>query len=280
MRASTYRRHGDGISLLPAIWVPGREFQKRFSSAEPLEVASAASTGRSVAYRKLRQHLRRLSAPLEPDGVENTDLGRQLEAKSLGARLWRLEARQASTRHRHFDQEELYLLLEGDGAIRVDGDLLTLAPLDTRAGRARSTRQIFNDTDADQLWFVSGAPPEAANTLEMSPEHVLAALYPDGPSVAPGAQLATVSQGASRPAPGRRRSWGRSLRGDHSQPRAHGLHGRRLGAARAGHQGLRAFDHGSMLGCCRSNSVRRSIARQVAVRRGRAASIVALGSAR
>ena len=31
-------------------------------------------------------------------------------------------------------------------------------------------RQPFNDTDADQLWLVVGAPPEGANTLEMSEE--------------------------------------------------------------------------------------------------------------
>ena len=52
-------------------------------------------------------------------GVLNTDLGKQLEASALGARLWRLEPGQASTRHRHREQEELYVLLEGTGRIRV-----------------------------------------------------------------------------------------------------------------------------------------------------------------
>jgi uncharacterized cupin superfamily protein len=117
-------------------------------------------------------------------GIENTDLGRQLEAKQLGARFWRLKPGQASTRHRHVDQEELYLLLEGSGRIRVDEDLLTLEPLDAVLVEPDSVRQVFNDTDADQLWFVTGAPPEAANTLEMSPEQ-LAALYPDGPKALP-----------------------------------------------------------------------------------------------
>ena len=40
-------------------------------------------------------------------------------------------------------------------------------------------RQIFNDTDADALWLVFGAPPEYANTLEMAPE-TIATMYPDG----------------------------------------------------------------------------------------------------
>src|SRR3954453_14055155 len=113
-------------------------------------------------------------------GIENTDLGGQLEAAALGARLWRLKPGQASTRHRHRDQEELYVLLEGSGRIRVDDEPLTLSPLDSLLVEPGSVRQLFNDTGADQLWLVAGAPPEQANTLEMSEER-LHELYPDGP---------------------------------------------------------------------------------------------------
>jgi uncharacterized cupin superfamily protein len=69
--------------------------------------------------------------PSNQMGVLNTDLGRQLQASSLGARLWRLAPGQASTKHRHDEQEELYLLLEGEGRARVGDDVLTLAPLDS-----------------------------------------------------------------------------------------------------------------------------------------------------
>lgn len=116
--------------------------------------------------------------------VANTDLGRQLGASNLGARLWRLEPGQASTRHRHPRQEELYVLLEGRGRMRVDGDALTLEPLDAVRVDADSIRQLFNDTDADQLWLVVGAPQEPANTLEMTEEQ-LRKLYPDGPKALP-----------------------------------------------------------------------------------------------
>ena len=117
--------------------------------------------------------------------VLNTDLGRQLETQALGARLWRLAPGQASTRHRHAVQEELYVLLEGTGRIRIDGaDPLTLGPLDVLVVEPRSVRQIFNDTGEDALWLVVGAPPEAANTLEMSEEQ-LRDLYPDGPKALP-----------------------------------------------------------------------------------------------
>lgn len=116
--------------------------------------------------------------------VENTDLGKQLGAEKMGARLWRLAPGQASTKHRHFEQEELYVLLEGEGRVRVDEEVLTLAPLDTLLVDADSTRQLFNDTASEQLWLVVGAPPELANTLEMAPEQ-LARLYPDGPKALP-----------------------------------------------------------------------------------------------
>jgi quercetin dioxygenase-like cupin family protein len=115
----------------------------------------------------------------------NTDLGKQLEASALGARMWRLEPGQASTRHKHFDQEELYVLLEGEGRVRVDDEVLTLAPLDTLLVEPDSVRQLFNDSDADQLWLVVGAPPEAiTSTLEMSEEQ-LRHMYPDGPKALP-----------------------------------------------------------------------------------------------
>ena len=122
--------------------------------------------------------------PSNQMGVLNTDLGKQLGAATLGARLWRLAPGQASTRHRHADQDELYVLLEGRGRVRVADELLTLAPLSALYVEAETVRQVFNDTDADALWLVVGAPPEAANTLEMTPEQ-LERLYPDGPRALP-----------------------------------------------------------------------------------------------
>jgi quercetin dioxygenase-like cupin family protein len=117
-------------------------------------------------------------------GVLNTDLAKQLEATALGARLWRLEPGQASTRHRHRSQEELYVLLEGTGRIRIGDESLTLAAMDALLVEPGTVRQVFNDSDVDALWLVAGAPPEPANTLEMT-EAELRELYPDGPKVLP-----------------------------------------------------------------------------------------------
>ena len=122
--------------------------------------------------------------PSNQMGVANTDLAKQLEARTLAARLWCLEPGQASTRHRHADQAELYVLLEGTGRMRVGEELLTLDPVSAVHVEADTVRQLFNDTATDALWLVVGAPLEAANTLEMTDEQ-LRFIYPDGPKALP-----------------------------------------------------------------------------------------------
>ncbi len=137
-----------------------------------------------MAYRLLRS-ADAFWRPSNQMQTPNTDLGKQLEASQLGARMWRLEPGKASTKHRHFSQEELYVLLEGEGRVRIGDEVLALAPLDTLLVDPDSDRQLFNDTDADQLWLVVGAPrEEITSTLEMSEEQ-LRHMYPDGPKSLP-----------------------------------------------------------------------------------------------
>jgi hypothetical protein len=112
-------------------------------------------------------------------GMLDSDLGRQLDAQTLGVRLWRLESGQALTRHRHRAHVERSVLRERRGRIRIDDRPLTRASSAVRV-EPESIRQLFNDTDADRPWLIVGAPPEAANTLEMTPEN-LAWYCPDGP---------------------------------------------------------------------------------------------------
>jgi uncharacterized cupin superfamily protein len=122
--------------------------------------------------------------PSNQMGVLNTDLARQLGTDRLGARLWRLRPGQASTRHRHLQQTELYVLLDGIGRIRIGRELLTLDPLSALVVDPEEVRQVFNDTDTDALWLIVGSPGEPGSTLEMSSEQ-LARLYPDGPKALP-----------------------------------------------------------------------------------------------
>ena len=113
-------------------------------------------------------------------GVENCDLAGQLAAPGLGARLWRMRPGQANTRHRHRTQTEVYVLLEGRGRLRVDDELLTLTPMSAVAVDPESVRQAFNDTSADQLWLIIGAPAEGRPAGDE-----IAYMYPDGPQALP-----------------------------------------------------------------------------------------------
>lgn len=117
-------------------------------------------------------------------GTLNTDLAKQLGATTLGARLWRLKPGEYSTRHRHRSTHELYVVLEGEGRVRIGEESLSLPRLSALLVEPDTVRQLFNDTDEDVLWLVVGAPPEPANTLEMTPE-TLAFIYPDGPKAPP-----------------------------------------------------------------------------------------------
>jgi uncharacterized cupin superfamily protein len=142
-----------------------------------------AVEGGVTGYRVLSQddaHWR----PSNQMGVPNTDLAKQLGAETMGARLWRLAPGQASTRHRHRRTVELYLVLEGTGRLLLGEDMLTVPRHSAVLVEPEVTRQPFNDTSAEQLWLVVGAPPEPANTLEMSEED-LRYLYPDGPKALP-----------------------------------------------------------------------------------------------
>jgi uncharacterized cupin superfamily protein len=118
-------------------------------------------------------------------GVQNTNLGAQLGATTLGARVWILQPGQASTRHRHPAAHELYVLLSGVGRVRVDGELLTLAAGDSLLVEPEIVRQLFNDTDEDQRWLVVGAPTEPASSLAMLTPAELELMYPDGPQALP-----------------------------------------------------------------------------------------------
>ena len=118
-------------------------------------------------------------------GVLNTDLGKQLQAQRLGARLWRLRSRPGLDKASPSNPGGACTCCsEGTGRLRVDDELLTLDPMSAVAIESGTIRQLFNDTDDDQLWLVVGAPPEVANTLRMSDDD-LAWLYPDGPKALP-----------------------------------------------------------------------------------------------
>ncbi len=118
--------------------------------------------------------------------VMNADIAGQLGCSELSARMWRLQPGQANTRHRQRDELEVYVLLEGTGRIRIGDEVLSLEPIAAVAVDPVTVRQVFNDTDREQLWLIVGAPRD-----KLTPEDA-AWVYPDGrealpPELSPGA---------------------------------------------------------------------------------------------
>jgi quercetin dioxygenase-like cupin family protein len=111
--------------------------------------------------------------------VMNTDVAGALELTTLSARFWRLEPGQANTRHRQREELEVYVLLEGTGRIRVGEEVLTLEPLSAVAVDANTVRQVFNDTDAQQLWLIFGSPRDTLTAQDAE------WVYPDGRQAMP-----------------------------------------------------------------------------------------------
>lgn len=92
--------------------------------------------------------------------IPNADFLERTGSENLSARLWRLPPKSANTLHKHIRQEEFYFVLEGTGRMRVGDKTLTVPKHGGVLVGPEQLRQVFNDTDADVLWLIVGAPEE------------------------------------------------------------------------------------------------------------------------
>jgi mannose-6-phosphate isomerase-like protein (cupin superfamily) len=92
--------------------------------------------------------------------IPNADYLERAGSENLSARLWRLRPKSASTLHKHIRQEEFYFVLEGLGRMRVGDETLTVPKYGGVLVGPDQLRQVFNDTDAEVLWLIVGAPEE------------------------------------------------------------------------------------------------------------------------
>ncbi len=92
--------------------------------------------------------------------IPNADFLERTKSEILGARLWRLPPKSASTLHKHIRAEEFYFVVEGVGRIRVGDDTLTVPTHGGVLVGPSQLRQVFNDTESDVLWLIVGAPEE------------------------------------------------------------------------------------------------------------------------
>src|SRR5882724_351037 len=114
--------------------------------------------------------------------IPNADFLERTKSEILGARLWRLPAKTANTLHRHPRMEEFYFVVEGIGRIRIGEETLTVPKYGGVLVGPAQLRQVFNDTEAEVLWLIIGAPEkelEAGETLDQK------LVYPTDPMQLP-----------------------------------------------------------------------------------------------
>jgi mannose-6-phosphate isomerase-like protein (cupin superfamily) len=129
--------------------------------------------------------------------IPNADFLERTGSENLAARLWRLPSKSASTLHKHLRQEEFYFVLEGTGRIRIGDETLTVPRYGGVLVGPEQLRQVFNDTDAEVLWLIVGAPEELELLQGSKSKIDLSLIYPVDPK-----QLPRELDGVTWPPPG------------------------------------------------------------------------------
>ena len=117
--------------------------------------------------------------------IPNADYLERTGSENLGARLWRLPPRSANTLHKHIRAEEFYFVLEGVGRMRVGDETLTVPKYGGVLVGPGQLRQVFNDTDADVLWLIVGAPEETEFLSGAKTTPDISLIYPFDPKQLP-----------------------------------------------------------------------------------------------
>jgi mannose-6-phosphate isomerase-like protein (cupin superfamily) len=125
--------------------------------------------------------------------IPNADYLERTGTEQMGARLWRLPPKSANTLHKHIRAEEFYFVLEGTGRMRVGDETLTVPCYGGVLVGPDLMRQVFNDTDAEVLWLIIGAPEEPEFLHGSKSTGVnLSLFYPTDPTQLPD-ELAGIS---------------------------------------------------------------------------------------
>jgi mannose-6-phosphate isomerase-like protein (cupin superfamily) len=117
--------------------------------------------------------------------IPNADYLERTGSENLGARLWRLPPKSANTLHKHIRQEEFYFVLEGTGRLRVGDETLTVPRYGGVLVGPDQLRQVFNDTDAEVLWLIIGAPEELEFLPGAKTKPDMSLIYPTDPTQLP-----------------------------------------------------------------------------------------------
>ncbi len=99
-----------------------------------------------------------------PDGIEARFARTALEGKSFGLSLMKLgPSFRVPFGHKHTEQEEVYVLLSGSARLKLDDEVLELAPLDAvRIGTGTMRAMEAGPDGAEYIAFGAGQNPRDA----------------------------------------------------------------------------------------------------------------------
>ena len=117
--------------------------------------------------------------------IRNADFLERTGSENLSARFWRYPPNSAGTLHKHIRQEEFYFVLEGTGRMRVGDETLTVPRYGDVLVGPDQLRQVFNDTDAEVLWLIVGAPEELEFLPGATTKPDMSLIYPTDPTQLP-----------------------------------------------------------------------------------------------
>ena len=117
--------------------------------------------------------------------IPNADYLERTGSENVGARLWRLPRKSANTLHKHIRAEEFYFVLEGMGRMRVEDETLTVPKYGGVLVGPDQLRQVFNDTEAEVLWLIVGAPEETEFLPGAMTKPDMSLIYPVDPKQLP-----------------------------------------------------------------------------------------------
>lgn len=98
---------------------------------------------------------RTTSAKSDLDRVEVAGI---LGCEHLGARVWYLQPGESIAYHKQREQEEVYLPLERDGQMRIDGEVVDVPRGAAVRVSPETPRQMLNEGDREHVWLAISAP--------------------------------------------------------------------------------------------------------------------------
>lgn len=97
------------------------------------------------------------------------EIAELLGCEHLGARVWYLQPGESIAYHKQREQEELYLPLERDGQMRIDGEVVDVPRGSAVRVPPETPRQMINRGEAEHAWLAVSAPHREDDGILVDP---------------------------------------------------------------------------------------------------------------